>query len=96
MSFPPNLNFMDAASSQSYTQVPPCSELPYRFAHASSLSYEKTAEESYLTCRKSFEDKQDCGVGDGVNHDQHGDVQKSGGVPYQSKGRYHDRCKNIF
>ena len=67
------------------------------FVHnALSLSREKTAEESYLACRKSFEDKQDRGVGGGTDHNQRGDAQKSRGVPYQNKRGYYNRCKNTL
>jgi hypothetical protein len=45
-------------------------QLSYRFANA--LSREKTAEESFLARAKSFEGKQDRGVGGRADHDERG------------------------
>lgn len=50
--------------------------------NALSLSHENATEESYLTHSKSFEDKQNRGVDDSTDQDQHRDAQKSGDVPY--------------
>jgi hypothetical protein len=63
---------MDASTVHSGSSI--LAQLPYRFANASSLSHEKTAEESYLARGKSFEGKQDRSVGDSTRHDQRGDV----------------------